>query len=269
VRGQLPTKKFLAFALPAAVVTSSFLALSLCDRLLISVFRSNAEVGTYALGYSIVEQSMVLGFSILQAAGFPKLLEVFERDGYEVGATELARYMTIAMTAVGAIALPIAIFGPELLRLVGGEEFAVHARGFMPLVVVGVLLLGVGQYLSVPLQHSRDSRTWARSLLISVVVNIGLNVLLIPPFGLVGAGVATAVGYLTFLLLSAIEAGRVGVRPLSQLRPKSCLLGAVAGGAVGAVSLYLDVWPIGVVAVPLTYIAVVYACRADIDWSVA
>lgn len=269
IRPTLPTRSFLAFAIPAAAVTSCFLALSLIDRLLLAAFRSNAEVGTYALGYAIVEQSMVLCFSILQASGFPRLLAVLAEHGYDVGSREIAKYISVALTVVGVVALPVAFFGTHLIELFGGDEFAGSSDAFMPLVVVGVLLLGVGQYLSVPLQHERDTRRWAGTLAIAASVNIGANLLLIPEFGLGGAAAATAIGYLVLAWLCAREAARAGARPLRSLTLLPAVSAAVAASAVATIALVADAWIAGLIAAPIAYVLVVYALRGKLDWSVA
>lgn len=266
---QLPSRAFLAFAIPAAAVTSCFLALSLCDRLLLAAFRSNAEVGTYALGYAIVEQSMVLCFSILQASGFPRLLSVLSEHGYEAGSSEIAKYISVAVTVVGVVALPVAFFGTHLIELFGGDEFAGSSAAFMPFVVVGVLLLGISQYLSVPLQHQRDTGRWAVTLVFAAAVNIGANLLLIPPYGLAGAAVATALGYLVLAWLCARESARAGARPLRSLSLVPAIAATLVGGTVAGLALGAGLWVAGLVATPIAYAVTVFALRGRLDWSVA
>lgn len=262
-----PSREFLEFAIPAAVVTSCFLALSLCDRLIIAAFRPESEVGTYSLGYAIVEQSMVLGFSVMQASGFPRLLSVFDEHGSEAGTTALASKLTIAVTAIGFIALPLALFGDHVITLFGGDEFTVGTDGFMPAVVIGVILLGVGQYLSIPLQHRRDTRVWARSLGVAAAVNILANLALIPEFGLLGAGVATALGYLVLVALCARASAAIGVRPLGSVDWVPAIVATSAGALAGLAGAAAGSWVAGAAAAMLAYAACVFALRKRIDWS--
>lgn len=256
VRLRLPAREFVMFAAPAVGVASGFLLLSLADRALLALFRSSADVGTYSLGYSLVEQSLVLGLSILQASGFPRLLRVFTEHGASRGGADLAVAITRALTVCGVVALPMILFGQHILVLVGGAAYGRHSAGFMQFVVVGVLLLGVGQYLSVPLQHARRSASWALIVGASAVANLLLNVALIPPFGLLGAGIATALGYGCFVALTALTVRKVAVTVIPHLRLLPWTVCCAAGAAVGLACLAAGVWLVGCVAAPVTYVVV-------------
>src|SRR5665647_2906579 len=77
---------------------------------------------------------------------------------------------------------------------------------------------GVGRVLTSFL-HSRDIILW-RASLVSVVANIALNLVLIPLWGIVGAGIASSICYggLTIAALRAFGA-ETGVRSSAVLLP--------------------------------------------------
>jgi O-antigen/teichoic acid export membrane protein len=251
-----PSTAFVQYALPAVAVASGFLILSLADRGLLELFDGSRAVGTYSLGYSLVEQSLVLGFSVLQASGFPRLLGIFADQGPTAGAASLGRAITRVVALTGVVAIPLAIFGSHILVAVGGASYGRSGGPFLQFVVVGVVFLGVGQYLSIPLQHERQSRIWGATVLSCAAANIAANLVLIPPLGLEGAGIATAIAYGLFLILSAwvLRRRRYVVLPTVRLWP--CAGAAVTASLIGALALATHVWVLGLGVVPASYVAV-------------
>ena len=233
LRLRRPPREVTRFASPVVLVTFGMVALSLADRLILSLYVSDAAVGVYALAYAIVEQSLVLLFSILLATKFPELLRVFDAEGPERAAHALGRALEGCLAIAVAVGLPLALFGGEILRLVGGDAYARGDTSFIPLVVAGVVLMGLAQYAAIPFQQARRTRPWAVAVGLAVVVNVGLNFLLVPRLGLLGAGIATAAGYAALAASSFALASRHIPRYLGAAR-----VWAPAGAAAAALALW-------------------------------
>ncbi len=251
-----PSRAFVRYALPAVAVTSGFLVLSIADRGLLALLDGSRAVGTYSLGYSLVEQSLVLGFSILQAGGFPRLLGVFTDHGPAAGAAALGQAITRVIELSGAVAIPLILFGSHLLVAVGGARYRASGGPFLQFVVVGVVLLGIAQYLSIPLQHERDSRVWGATVVGCAGCNIVANLVLIPPLGLEGAGIATAGAYALFLLVSASVLRRRRYVVLATVKLRPFFASAATALALGGLALLTHLWLVGLVLAPLSYAVV-------------
>jgi O-antigen/teichoic acid export membrane protein len=142
------------------------------------------------------------------------------------------RALPAVCAVAGAAFLWLVLFGDELVDVLGGSEFESADRA-VPGIALGWLGWTVAVVLQTELAVSRRTGVIAVVTSVAAVVNVGANLLLIPPFGFVGAAWATA---LSFGLLAAIYA--VYERRLS---PAPYPLGtlAVVAATVGAASAAL------------------------------
>nr|AOT83027.1 hypothetical protein [uncultured bacterium] len=72
----------------------------------------------------------------------------------------------------------------------------------MPIVTFGFLFLGIRQYFNKSLEIIKRSKEIANISIVAALVNIGLNFVLIPLYGYVGAAYATLASYIVYFLLS-------------------------------------------------------------------
>src|SRR5215203_3944121 len=115
-------RRLLVLALPVGAALAVSELYFRLDMLLVSVFRPYDEVGLYALSYRMVELIGILP-AIVMTSVFP-LLSRYLQESRELA----ARTVDAAGDLFVAIGAPIAAGGlvvaPELVRLIGGDEFA-------------------------------------------------------------------------------------------------------------------------------------------------
>lgn len=126
----------------------------------------------------------------------------------------ITRY-TLLLT--GFMAILLVFVGESFLELYFGEEFALS---YLPMVL---LLPGViGFAVARPIYGIGQGHGNMRVLVIATggaaSINLILNILLIPPFGMIGAAVATSIGYGTMLGFHILSARFVGFNPIKQIR---------------------------------------------------
>ncbi len=183
------TKKWFRVALPLLLFTSFHVVLGQSDLFLLGVLRESVDVGTYniALKTSTVVTFLLTG---VNAVAGPRIAKMHQSGNEE----RMQRLVTLVVhlsfwpSLFGALAL-IAIAGPFLS--IFGEEFVV-ARWAMIIVIVGKLFnAGAGSvgYLMNMTGHQDAS---AYVLGWSAALNVVLNLVLIPKFGIEGAAAATA-----------------------------------------------------------------------------
>jgi O-antigen/teichoic acid export membrane protein len=96
------------------------------------------------------------------------------------------------------------------------------------LVCAGTVGLGVAQVAMSGITLMRRTKLFALYATIAAAVNVGLNVVLIPVWGQVGAAAATAVGYVLLAVLYYRGAQRVSPTPYDPTK-------LIAIGTLGAV----------------------------------
>ena len=225
-------RRLLVLALPVGAALAVSELYFRLDTLLVSVFRPYDEVGLYALSYRMVELIGILP-AIVMTSVFP-LLARYLQESRELA----ARTVDAAGDLFVAIGAPIAAGGlvvaPELVRLIGGDEFAGSA-GPLRLLLFAVVLAFVSGLFGHALIAGGRQGSALRLGIAALVFNLVLNLALVPPFGIEAAA---AVALASELVLAG--GGLVLVRRDLGLRPHFRLLWrATAAAAVMAAVLAL------------------------------
>ena len=164
------------------------------DVLVLRWIRGASETGVYSIASQIVDVALILPTTI----GALVLASVVRSDR---PARELLRAMRPAALAVGGLALGMLAFGYWVILWVFGRPFVgaypalvLLLPGFVALALQGLL----GQYFASRGFPVFVSIYW----LLGLVVNVTLNLLLVPRFGLLAAAASSSVAYaLVFLLM--------------------------------------------------------------------
>jgi O-antigen/teichoic acid export membrane protein len=210
------------------------------DTLLVSAFRDYDEVGLYSLSYRIVELIAILP-AIVMTSVFP-LLSSYLHDNRE----RAERTVDAAGDLFVAIGVPIAAGGlvvaPELVRAIGGDEFA-GAADPLRLLLFAVALAFVSGLFGHTLIAGGRQTSALRLGLAALAFNLVLNVALIPPYG-IEAAAAVAVASEALL----VTGGLLLVRRELGLSPRFALLWRVlvAAAVMGGVLAFVDDWALAV-----------------------
>jgi O-antigen/teichoic acid export membrane protein len=182
---------WLATVLPLAMTQGSNLINQYADILLLGLMREDAEVGIYR----VVLQGAILVTFFLQSIDMV-LQPLFVRL-YTRGETQrLQRLVTLCARAILLFALLVwalyIVAGREILGFVFGDGFR---EGYTALVILGLaqLIKAAAGPVGTLLNMTGHERYTMRVVLLAAVVNVVLNVVLIPQFGMLGAASAFAV----------------------------------------------------------------------------
>lgn len=164
------------------------------DRVLLGVFLGASAVGIYSVAYSVA-YLMLLYFRPLSISFFPEFSRLWDEDELET----IRNYTTTGVRFVTLLGIPsIAGFwliGDAVLELLSTET--VSSEGVVPLVLLaaGMLAKGIGEIYAQLFFAANNSRTPAIVQGGAVMINILLNILLIPFFGIIGASFATVLSF--------------------------------------------------------------------------
>jgi len=181
------------------------------DLFLVGFFRGSYEVGLYALAATLGQLVWVLSGSVA-ASLFPAVAAGAESTR-SAERTAVAARVTVALSAVAALAgLVLAFPG---IRMVYGAEFApslVPLLALLPGVVMLVPTRVIAAYFA---GVGRPNLNLAISAL-SFGATIGLDFLLIPSHGMVGAAVASTASYGIAAIVGLILFRRVSGVPIDR-----------------------------------------------------
>jgi O-antigen/teichoic acid export membrane protein len=197
--GRFEPERARAYALYGVPVSLSLvltLVLGAVDRMLLAAFLDESAVGVYHAGYSLSNRTLDVIFLWLGMAGAPAAVAAFERGGkagLEHAALDQARLMVL-ITFPAAVG--VALVAAPLSEVMVGEAFRDGAAQVIPWIALSGLLAGfTTHYLNQGFTISRRTGRLVAAMGVAAVANIGLNLALIPVFGLDGALWATAASF--------------------------------------------------------------------------
>ncbi|MBU0672283.1 MAG: flippase [Candidatus Margulisbacteria bacterium] len=211
----LNLKKTLFFALPIGVSFVLAQVYYSFDVVMLGFMRNSVEIGYYNAAFKIY-LFLVLFAGIYHSAMFPRISRL-----YQESPEKLPDIYTRSNRILALVAVPL-MFGAILLagkgmRLLYGE---IYSPGILALQILlgGIVLQYINTGYHRGLLACGKERWYFIGVLVPVSVNILLNFIFIPLFGLYGAAVATLLGEVSALIVSYIAFNRIVTAPfLPQL----------------------------------------------------
>jgi len=163
------------------------------DTVFLSIYSGHSQVGYYQAAMKIVMASMII-YDILITSYFPILAGKFPVD--RAGFRSDGKVLTRSMILIGSVlAVMLYIYSPQIINGIYGYKYADSIYLLKLLAIVVLLRFVTASYASfITLADNQKLRAIAVG--ISVIVNIALNVWLIPQFGAKGAAIASIITHI-------------------------------------------------------------------------
>jgi len=196
-------REYASYGLPVSLSLILALIISTTDRFLLAAFLDETAVGVYHAGYSLSNRTLDILFVWMGMAGGPAMVAALERGGrpaLEASAREQSSFMVL-LTLPAAVG--VALVAQPLAQVLVGEALVEGAARVTPWVAVGAFFSGVTTYyLHTAFTLGRRTHLLFAAMVIPAGLNLALNLVLIPRFGIDGAMWATAVSYAVGALAS-------------------------------------------------------------------
>jgi O-antigen/teichoic acid export membrane protein len=223
----------------APVAVSSFVIYTYTanlDTIIIAATRSAREAGLYSAGYRMVLALSAVG-TLAAYALLPRMAgQVRAGEGAEGVRRMLVGAMApLATLGVAFMATAVLAAGP-ILGFLFGAEFESVGETFV------LLTAGLAWYITTyPAAYALlalgENASYMRGAVAAGVAGLGLDLALIPPFGIIGAGAASATA---FVLAAAVWTWHLGLLTGEPLRRSLPTLGAVAASSLLAVFALIE-----------------------------
>ncbi|MFL6281823.1 MAG: flippase [Pyrinomonadaceae bacterium] len=186
-------KDALRYSLPLLPAGLSVWVLDRSDRLVIGHFMGPESVGVYSANYALAGLLMLFQ-TPLQVTLLPKVSSLWreERDA-------AVRYVSLSNKLFLTFAIPFVVAAPvvarPLLVRLGNEEIGAAGGVLTLLIAAGVMLWGVSVMLTQIFYGARRTLPVGVVTVAAALLNLILNLLLVPAWGVSGAAFATLVSY--------------------------------------------------------------------------
>jgi O-antigen/teichoic acid export membrane protein len=198
------------------------------DRFFLVKLTDTAEVGLYSVGVRIAS-AMVLLLTAFRLA-WPAFAYSIESD--DEAKRTYAWVLTYLVVVTAWIATALTLLSPWLVDWLTAPQFSSASRVVGPLAFAAV---SFGGFIVISIGIGRARRTQFNWVItgIAAVVNVALNLTLIPIYGMMGAAVATVAAYTVMFAGMAWWAQRIFPVPYQWRRVLTAAAAAVALASLG------------------------------------
>jgi O-antigen/teichoic acid export membrane protein len=177
------------FGIPLLFTELSYLLLSYVDRYMIIAYKGADVLAIYSAGYTLASYiSEILMFSLTYAI-VPIYIDIYANKGKEETEFFLKKSVDYLLIAIIPICFGYLAVSDDLFIALASDKYATAAV-FSPLILVGSLFLGMNNILNAGLYLQKKSRTILAIMLSAVILNIVLNLILLPRYSIMGATMA-------------------------------------------------------------------------------
>ena len=216
------------FGIPL-VPTALFLWITnFSDRFFLVKLSDVSEAGLYSVGVRVAS-AMVLLLTAFRMAWPAFAYSIRDEDEAKRTYAYVLTYLTVVTAWV---ALALTLFAPWLVDLLATPRFAESYRVVGPLSFAAVAFAA---YIVVAIGVGRIRRTQFNWVVTgaAAIVNVALNLALIPPYGMIGAAIATVAAYVTMAVGMAWWSQRIYPVPYQWRRVVTAAAAAVGLAVLG------------------------------------
>ena len=193
--------EIIALSFPMFLANSMFIVIEQSDTIMLGIMRSETEVGIYSIAFKLAMMTMLI-FTAVNSMAAPKFSQLYHSGKME----ELKQVAQKSTKLIFWINLPIFIIyvllGEYLLKLFGNEfKMGYYALIFLAMGQLILATVGsVGHFLNM----TGHQNVFKNIIIMGGVLNIVLNLILIPNYGINGAAIASMVSNAAWSITAAI-----------------------------------------------------------------
>ena len=200
-------KHLFIVAFPFAITSFLFSIYSSIDTVMISFMKDQTQVGLYNAAYrlfegiillpSIITDSFYPRFSIQNKVSKVAVLDLYKRAGKYIGV------ISLPITAL------VIVTGEEIISLIYGAEY-LESVLTMKVIFIAFLFLSMARLCNTLLNSINRQKESAYLYTATVIINIIMNIILIPEYGATGAAFATIISEFVYFFLSYLLLHKYG-----------------------------------------------------------
>jgi O-antigen/teichoic acid export membrane protein len=178
------------------------------DRLVIGLFSGTAQAGIYSANYSLVIGAVSLATTPIANAANPVLMNTWAKGDVPKTQRILSDIGTLMLSTGILLTGATLVFEEDLASLLLGKEFR-SGSSIMSIVVAGGVAMAYANYAHKPFEFMLRTRLMMWLASIAAVLNLLLNVILVPIYGYIAAGWTTLLCYTLYAFLTTLLGRRL------------------------------------------------------------
>lgn len=224
-------REYLSFGLPTVPGNLSSWVVNSSDRYVIALFLGTAYVGYYSPGYTLgnIVNMFIAPISFM----LPAVLSKYYDEG---GLNDVKTVLSYSMKYFLALAIPSAVglslLSKPLLTILSTPEIAAQGYLITPFLALSGLLFGTFAITTQILVLEKKTTITGTIWIVAAVLNLGLNIIFVPRFGIVGAAATTLLAFFLAFVLSTYFSFKYLVFDLNAAFVLKCIVASAIMGVV-------------------------------------
>jgi O-antigen/teichoic acid export membrane protein len=181
-------KKLLKISIPLMFAQSVQFIMAWTDKLMLGNMTTPEDVGIYHTAFKLSMFASIALMSINSIAS-PKFAEMYAENNMK-GLKKVVHQSTKMIFWTSVPLVSVFFVFPEFLLGIFGEEFKVGVTAFI-FLSCGRLISSFSGSVGTILQMTGNQNIYAKILLFGAIMNVALNLILIPKYGINGAAIAS------------------------------------------------------------------------------
>lgn len=223
-------KDMMAFGLPIALSNMVNLVLSISDKFIINFFGTLKNVGNYTLAFkisNIVQLMIVNAFMNSYTHVYYKGMKDADNNRF------FSKTIIYLVLILSFVSLGLVLFIEDVVKVLTLQNADyLDSIAIIPVLTLGLIFGGLRSMLTLPLTKFKKTKTISIISVITGVVNVGLNILMVPRWGTMGAAISTLVVqilsvYLFWVYASKLESNLLDIRKFLTILLVTILLGSI------------------------------------------
>ncbi len=186
-------RRYFQYGMPVVVNSVAVWVISLSDRYILTMWEPTERIASYILGYQLSGSIITIPMTFLMAVVFPRVIAIDRESGEQ----EALKYTFKLLKMYIYSMLPIFIAGcaiviPFKYYFYPDYEFNPY---IMIVIVLAHVIFGLTHFYNKEFELNGKTLVITKGVGLGAISNVGLNLALIPFYGVMGAAIATLAAY--------------------------------------------------------------------------
>ena len=183
-------KEGLKFSLPLIPGALAFLVLNISDRIILERYVSLFDIGIYSVAYTLA-----FALNMIIQSGYKALEPEFYKRFLQPGFFHFAKKVqSNFLFLIFTLAMFLTLFSQEFFKIMTSDNYY---KGYLlvPVIIIGALMSGQNVIFRTILTAEKKTKIVGFSSIIGAGINLTVNLLLIPLWGIYAAAISSSISY--------------------------------------------------------------------------
>lgn len=207
-------KSLFIYGLPLSGTLTMNIMINNSDRIMLSWLKGNEYTGLYSAVYDLSNFSLIVIMMSVNLAIYPLIIKAYENKEHNKIQILLKQNAIILILISLPLLLAFLFFPHQISELLLGPQFQQTGTKIMPIIGVSTFIWGIKAfYFDLPFLLTHKTLSLLKIGIIGMILNLFLNYLLIPHYGIDGAAYATLITTISVLVITSIWSQRIFPMP--------------------------------------------------------